>query len=76
MFRGATADFAPPEMLSDDIPGLAELRKSPAIDVYAAASVVYQLACGRLLTICMRLGKMGRLFRRIARRWPLPRRLR
>ena len=47
MFRGATADFAPPEMLSDDIPGLAELRKSPAIDVYAAASVVYQLACGQ-----------------------------
>lgn len=46
VFRGATADFAPPEMLSDDIPGLAELRKSPAIDVYAAASVVYQLACG------------------------------
>ena len=29
VFRGATADFAPPEMLSDDIPGLAELRKSP-----------------------------------------------
>lgn len=48
VFRGATADFAPPEMLSDDIPGLAELRKSPAIDVYAAASVVYQLACGRV----------------------------
>ena len=47
VFRGATADFAPPEMLSDDIPGLAELRKSPAIDVYAAASVVYQLACGQ-----------------------------
>lgn len=46
VFRGATADFAPPEMLSDDIPGLVELRKSPAIDVYAAASVVYQLACG------------------------------
>ena len=31
---------------------------------------------GRHLTIYMRLGKMGRLFRRIARRWPLPRRRR
>ena len=48
VFRGATADFAPPEMLSDDIPGLDELRKSSAIDVYAAASVVYQLASGHV----------------------------
>lgn len=48
MFRGATADFAPPEMLSDDIAGLDDLRKSSAIDVYAAASVVYQLACGHV----------------------------
>ena len=48
VFRGATADFAPPEMLSDDIAGLDELRKSSAIDVYAAASVVYQLASGHV----------------------------
>ena len=67
VFRGATADFAPPEMLSDDIPGLVELRKSPAIDVYAPASVVYQLACGCVPTTCMRLRKMGRLFRRVSR---------
>ena len=44
--RWATPDYAPPEMLTDDIAGVAELRRSPAIDVYAAASVVYELACG------------------------------
>jgi serine/threonine protein kinase len=45
--RKATANYAPPEMLTDDVPDLERLRKSPAIDVYAAASVVYHLACGR-----------------------------
>ena len=45
--RGATADYAPPEMLTDDIPNAEDLRKSPAIDVYAAGSVLYELACGR-----------------------------
>lgn len=59
VFRGATADFAPPEMLSDDISGLAELRKSPAIDVYAAASVVYQLACGRVPYDLHAVGEYG-----------------
>lgn len=44
--RWATPDYAPPEMLTDDIPGVAELRRSPAIDVYAAASTLYELACG------------------------------
>ena len=44
--RKATANYAPPEMLSDDVPGVEHLRKSPAIDVYAAASVLYHLACG------------------------------
>ncbi len=46
--RWATPDYAPPEMLTDDVPGVIELRRSPAIDVYAAASVLYELACGRL----------------------------
>lgn len=45
--RKATADFAPPEMLTEDIAGIDALRKSPKIDVYATASVVYRLACGR-----------------------------
>lgn len=44
--RGATPDFAPPEMLTEDVPGLAALRKSSAVDVYAAASIVYLLLCG------------------------------
>lgn len=47
LLRWATPDYAPPEMLTDDVPGVAELRGSSAIDVYAAASVVYDLACGR-----------------------------
>lgn len=46
--RRATADYAPPEMLTDDIPGIDALRKSPAIDVYAAGSVLYELLCGRV----------------------------
>lgn len=44
--RWATPDYAPPEMLTDDAPGVAELRRSPLIDVYAAASTIYELACG------------------------------
>lgn len=42
---GATADFAPPEMLADDGADAA-LRRSPAVDVYAAAGVVYALLEG------------------------------
>ena len=45
--RGATPDYAPPEMLTDDVPQAPHARVSPAVDVYAAASVVYGLACGR-----------------------------
>lgn len=45
--RMATAAYAPPEMLTRDLPHLDRLRKSPAIDVYEAASVVYELLCGR-----------------------------
>lgn len=44
--RWATPDYAPPEMLTDDAPGVAELRRSSLIDVYAAASTIYELACG------------------------------
>lgn len=45
--RHATQDYAPPEMLSDDIASAAELRQSPAIDVYAAGSVLCDLLDGR-----------------------------
>lgn len=44
--RRATVAYAPPEMLTDDIPDLRILRMSPAIDVYAAASTVYELIAG------------------------------
>lgn len=44
--QGATPDFAPPEMLTSDVANVAEMRKNPAVDVYAAASVVYLLLCG------------------------------
>ena len=46
--RRATVAYAPPEMLSDDLPDLRRLRQSPSIDVYAAASVVYELMAGGL----------------------------
>ena len=45
--RHATVAYAPPEMLSDDLPNLLELRQSPAIDVYAAASTVFELTAGK-----------------------------
>ncbi len=45
--RKATVDYAPPEMLTDDIEGVGALRMSPKVDVYAAASVVYCLASGK-----------------------------
>lgn len=44
--RRATPDYAPPEMLTGDLPDLVELRKSEKIDVYAAASVIFELVCG------------------------------
>ena len=43
---GATADFAAPEMLTDDVSGAVARRRSPAVDVYAAAGVLYQLMEG------------------------------
>lgn len=46
MLRKATPDYAPPEMLTNDLPDLAERRASPSIDVYAASSVLYELFDG------------------------------
>lgn len=45
--RGATADFAAPEMLTRDVAAVAAHRHAPAVDVYAAAGVLYRLLCGR-----------------------------
>lgn len=44
--RCATPSYAPPEMLTEDAQNLTELRKSEKIDVYAAASVLFELICG------------------------------
>lgn len=48
LFRHATQDYAPPEMLSDDLSDIRRLRSSSAIDVYGAASVLYELIDGCL----------------------------
>lgn len=43
-----TPAYAPPEMLTDDLPIVHELRQSPAVDVYALCSVLYELYSGKL----------------------------
>lgn len=47
IWRFATPAYAAPEMLTQDIEGIAALRRSPAIDVYALSSILYQLYSGR-----------------------------
>ena len=44
--RHATADYAPPEMLSDDIAAVERQRHSAAVDVYAVGSVLCELIGG------------------------------
>lgn len=46
IWRNGTPEFAPPEMLSNDIPELAPLRTSPSIDTYEMCSVLYTLYAG------------------------------
>ena len=46
--RRATAGYAPPEMLDEGLSQTAKLRRSPAVDVYEASSVLYQLVSGRV----------------------------
>lgn len=48
VLRKATANYAAPEMLTNDIEGIAEQRRSSEVDVYAAASVLFELATGSL----------------------------
>lgn len=67
---GATADFAAPEMLTDDVSGAVARRRSPAVDVYAAASVLYQLMEGHSpydLSFAGRSQREGRSAYRIIR---------
>ena len=42
IWRYATPAYAAPEMLTRDIPNVAELRRSPSVDVYAIASILYE----------------------------------
>ena len=46
VLRKATPEYAPPEMLTNDLPNLEKLRQSSLIDVYAIGSVLYELMCG------------------------------
>lgn len=46
ILRHATPEYAPPEMLTDTLPNILELRQSPSIDVYAVCSILYQALTG------------------------------
>lgn len=46
VWRNGTPEYAPPEMLTHDVPDIEHLRQSPSIDVYAVASVLYELLAG------------------------------
>lgn len=46
IWRNATPEYAPPEMLTHRDPALVELRGSAAIDVYELCGVLYELYCG------------------------------
>lgn len=46
IWRHGTPEYAPPEMLTHDKPGIKEERLSPSIDVYAASSVLFELLLG------------------------------
>lgn len=48
VWRNGTPAYAPPEMLTQDMPHVDELRKSQAIDVFALCSVLYELYSGRV----------------------------
>lgn len=46
VWRNGTTEYAPPEMLTHDAPGIELLRHSPKIDVYALCSVLFELYSG------------------------------
>ena len=46
IWRNGTIEYAAPEMLTHDAPGIEALRHSPKLDVYALCSVLYELYCG------------------------------
>ena len=46
IWRFGTPEYAAPEMLTRDVQGVERLRQSPAVDVYALCSVLYELYAG------------------------------
>lgn len=46
IWRMGTPEYAPPEMLTQDIPFVADMRASRAVDVFALCSVLYELYAG------------------------------
>ena len=46
LWRNGTPEYAPPEMLTRDLPHVDDLRKSQKIDVFALCSVLYELYSG------------------------------
>ena len=46
VWRNGTPEYAPPEMLTHDVPNIEHLRQSPSIDVYASCSILYELLSG------------------------------
>ena len=46
IWRNGTPEYAAPEMLTRDVPGVGLLRQSPSIDIYALCSVLYELYAG------------------------------
>lgn len=46
VWRNGTPEYAPPEMLTNDLPGVVRLRRDPSIDVYALCSILYELYAG------------------------------
>lgn len=48
LMRFGTPAYAPPEMLTSDVPVPEEVRRSPLVDVYALCSVLYELYSGRV----------------------------
>lgn len=46
VWRNATPEYAPPEMLALSDRSYLEARRSPAIDTYALCSVLYEAYCG------------------------------
>lgn len=44
--RHGTPEYAPPEMLTETLPNILELRQSPSIDIYAICSILYQALTG------------------------------